>query len=238
MPFVFADRVKETTTSTGTGNLTLGGAVAGHTTFAATVASDYFPYVIAGGSEWETGYGHLSGGALVRDLIVNSSGGSPVNFSAGTKFVWLGNHGGQMVKIQNFMETQERELFVASFLTADNTTSVMEALVGNSTEYSTTVTSTFPLTTETTAFVSCIVTAVRDNGDCKMWDVKFAAKNVAGTESMVDSATITVLADDAGASSWTVTVGVAADVVEIRVTGDTGHNVSWTARGFYLPGTF
>ena len=55
MPFAFADRVKETTTTTGTGNITLGGAVAGHTTFAATVASDYFPYVIAGGRQWGAG---------------------------------------------------------------------------------------------------------------------------------------------------------------------------------------
>ena len=48
------DRVKETTTTTGTGTLTLGGASTGYRTFGSVLAdSDTTYYAIDGGSEWE-----------------------------------------------------------------------------------------------------------------------------------------------------------------------------------------
>lgn len=91
---LYADRVRETTTSTGTGNLTLAGAATGFITCntAFGVGSTLqFEYVISsvGGSEWEVGVGHLSASTtLVRDTILASSNsGSAVNFSAGTKDV-------------------------------------------------------------------------------------------------------------------------------------------------------
>lgn len=90
MPNV-ADRVKETTTTTGTGNVTLAGAASGfidfNTAFGLNVT---FYYCIANGTEWEVGVGHLSGTtALVRDTVLASSNaGALVNFSAGTKNVF------------------------------------------------------------------------------------------------------------------------------------------------------
>jgi hypothetical protein len=92
MAFVLKDRVKETTTSTGTGTITLAGAVSGFQSFAAIGNSNETFYTIAGGGEWEVGIGTYtsSGTTLSRDTVLESSNsGSLVNFSAGTKDVFV-----------------------------------------------------------------------------------------------------------------------------------------------------
>lgn len=87
------DRVRETSTTTGTGNLTLAGAVTGYQAFSSRYTgspSDRFFYAIVGGSEWEVGEGWLSSGALVRNRVLESSNSdAAVNLSAGTKDVFL-----------------------------------------------------------------------------------------------------------------------------------------------------
>lgn len=90
----FADRVKETTTTTGTGNITLAGAVTQFQTFSSRFTTNQeFYYAIVGqsGSEWEVGKGYLSAGTtLVRSVILQSSNSdAAVNFSAGTKDVFV-----------------------------------------------------------------------------------------------------------------------------------------------------
>ena len=53
---LYADRVQETTTTTGTGTVTLAGAVSGYRTFTSALADgDRVRYTIALGTEWETG---------------------------------------------------------------------------------------------------------------------------------------------------------------------------------------
>jgi hypothetical protein len=94
MAFVVADRVQETTTSTGTGTITLAGAVTGFQSFAAVGNGNNTFYTIAdqSGSNWEVGIGTYtsSGTTLSRDTVLSSSNsGSLVNFSAGTKNVFV-----------------------------------------------------------------------------------------------------------------------------------------------------
>ena len=94
MAFVIADRVQETTTTTGTGTLTLAGAVTGFQSFAAVGNGNTTFYTIAdqSGSNWEVGVGTYtsSGTTLSRDTVLSSSNsGSLVNFSAGTKNVFV-----------------------------------------------------------------------------------------------------------------------------------------------------
>jgi hypothetical protein len=93
MALVLADRVKETTTTTGTGTVTLLGAATGFQSFAAIGNANTTYYAIVGqtGSEWEVGIGTytLSGTTLSRDTVLASSNsGSLVNLSAGTKDVF------------------------------------------------------------------------------------------------------------------------------------------------------
>ncbi|HEX8191352.1 MAG TPA: hypothetical protein VF552_00485 [Allosphingosinicella sp.] len=91
----FADLVREASWGTGSGDLALGGAIAGHRRFADAVpAGAHFHYCIAGvthSDEWEVGEGELgSGGSLLRSPIVSSAGeGAAVVFSAGLKSVAL-----------------------------------------------------------------------------------------------------------------------------------------------------
>lgn len=90
MALVVKDRVRENSTTTGTGSLTLSGAVTGFQTFSTAIGNGNTTYyAIVSGSEWEVGLGTVSAGALSRDTILESSNaGSAVNFSAGTKDVF------------------------------------------------------------------------------------------------------------------------------------------------------
>jgi hypothetical protein len=92
MPLVVKDRVQETSTTTGTGTFTLAGAVSGFQSFSAIGDGNTTYYAIVLGSEWEVGLGTYtsSGTTLSRDTILESSnGGTAVNFSAGTKNVFV-----------------------------------------------------------------------------------------------------------------------------------------------------
>jgi hypothetical protein len=92
MALVVKDRVQETSTTTGTGTITLAGAVSGFQSFSVIGNANTTYYAIVGGTEWEVGLGTytLSGTLLSRDTILESSnGGTAVNFSAGTKNVFV-----------------------------------------------------------------------------------------------------------------------------------------------------
>ena len=94
MALVLADRVRETTTTTGTGTVTLAGAYTGFQSFAAIGNGNSTYYTIAGQgtNEWEVGIGTYtsSGTTLSRTTVLSSSNsGSLVNFSAGTKDVFV-----------------------------------------------------------------------------------------------------------------------------------------------------
>jgi hypothetical protein len=91
----YADRVKDTSTSTGTGALTLSGTPpVGFRDFNSAFGTDgqRFAYCIDGGAtgEWEVGVGYLSAATtLVREEVVGSSNANAaVNFSAGTKTIF------------------------------------------------------------------------------------------------------------------------------------------------------
>ena len=92
MALVVKDRVQETSTTTGTGTFTLAGAVSGFQSFSVIGNANTTYYAIVGGTEWEVGLGTYtsSGTLLSRDTILESSnGGTAVNFSAGTKNVFV-----------------------------------------------------------------------------------------------------------------------------------------------------
>lgn len=91
MAFVLNDRVKETTTTTGTGTVTLDGASVGYQSFANGIGSgNSCYYAIVLGSEWEVGIGTVGTGTLSRDVVLQSSNSdAKVSFSAGSKEVFV-----------------------------------------------------------------------------------------------------------------------------------------------------
>ena len=96
MALVIANRVKETTTTAGTGTVTLLGAATGFQSFAVIGNGNTTYYTIAGqtGNQWEVGIGTYtsSGTTLARTTVLSNSSGtqpSKIDFAAGTKDVFV-----------------------------------------------------------------------------------------------------------------------------------------------------
>jgi hypothetical protein len=91
MALVVNDRVKETSTTTGTGTLSLAGAVTGFETFSSAIGNTNTTYysIVNVNGEFEVGLGTVSAAALARTTVISSSNSdSAVNFGAGTKNVF------------------------------------------------------------------------------------------------------------------------------------------------------
>ena len=95
MAFVLNDRVKETTTTTGTGTVNLAGAETGFESFVAGIGNSntcYYAIVHQTADEFEVGLGTVTDASpdtLARTTVISSSNSdSAVNFSAGTKDVF------------------------------------------------------------------------------------------------------------------------------------------------------
>jgi hypothetical protein len=93
MAFAVNDRVKETSTTTGTGTFTLAGAIEGFETFSSAIGNSnttYYAITNQGTpTEFEVGIGTVGAGTLSRDTIISSSNSdAAVNFSAGEKNVF------------------------------------------------------------------------------------------------------------------------------------------------------
>lgn len=114
MAYIIAPGVRDTTTTTGTGTVTLANsAPLWHQTFGAVCATnDVISYRIehATLNEWEEGYGtyNSTGPTLARTIITASSNaGAAVNFSAGTKNVYS-------PAIASMFKPPTRQIFTAS----------------------------------------------------------------------------------------------------------------------------
>jgi hypothetical protein len=100
MALVLADRVQETTTTTGTGSYSLAGASTGFRAFSAVLSSsDTTYYAATDGTDWEVGIGTFtSPSTLARTTILSSSNGnSEVSWSVGDKDVFITYPAGKAV---------------------------------------------------------------------------------------------------------------------------------------------
>ena len=88
----YNDRVMESTTTSGTGSLTLAGAVAGYQSFASAFAdqTDVYYVIVDGSNNWEVGIGTFSvSGALTRTTVLSSSNSNTlVSFTGAGQTVW------------------------------------------------------------------------------------------------------------------------------------------------------
>ena len=91
MALVVKDRVKETTTTTGIGPLTLAGAVPGFQSFSVIGDGNKTYYTITDGLNWEVGIGTYtaSGTTLSREVLASSVGTTLVNWGAGSKDIFV-----------------------------------------------------------------------------------------------------------------------------------------------------
>ena len=94
MAFKLADRVKESTVTTGTGAIALGGAVTNFETFSANLSNSdttYYAIVDNTNNAFEVGLGtyNSSGNTLSRSVIASSNSNSAVNLGVGTKEVFI-----------------------------------------------------------------------------------------------------------------------------------------------------
>jgi hypothetical protein len=103
MALVVADRVKETTTTTGTGAITLAGAEVNFVAFSSVLSdgdTTYYAIVDDANQDFEVGLGTYatSGNTLTRTTVLASSnGGSAVDLSAGSKEVFINYPAGKSV---------------------------------------------------------------------------------------------------------------------------------------------
>ena len=93
MSYIIADRVKQQSSTTGTGAMTLGTSVTGFQVFSAVCSNgDTFHYAIVHltlGS-WETGLGtYNTGGTVSRSVLTSSNSNNLVDFAAGTKEIFI-----------------------------------------------------------------------------------------------------------------------------------------------------
>ena len=94
MALVINDRVKQSSTSTGTGAFALTGSVTGFESFATGIGNNnptYYAIFNQGTNEWEVGLGTLDATSanLTRTTVISSSNSdAAVNFTGGTKDVF------------------------------------------------------------------------------------------------------------------------------------------------------
>jgi hypothetical protein len=92
MALVVKDRVRENSTTSGTGTITLTGAVTGFQTFSSAIGNTnttYYTITESGTSNWEVGLGTVGAGTLARTTVLASSNsGSLVNFGSAAKDVF------------------------------------------------------------------------------------------------------------------------------------------------------
>jgi hypothetical protein len=207
MALVLADRVRETTTTTGTGSVTLAGAYTGFQTFSAGVGnsnSTYYTIANVVSGEWEVGIGtYASGGnTLSRTTVLASSNtGSLVNFGSGTKDVFV-------------TQPAERAVYVdGTSVVASNSATVPNSLLANS---SLTLGSTaLTLGTTTTSVAGLTLTTAAVNGTLG-----------ATTPSTVAATSVTASLDSTFSS--TGAVQISAGTTGQRPTGAVGK-IRWNS---------
>ena len=162
MPLVLKDRVKETSTTTGTGTLTLGGAASGFQSFSVIGDgnSTYYAIVDSTAGTWEVGIGTYtsSGTTLARNAVLESSNsGNLVNFGAGAKDVFVTYPAEQAVVTNEAQVLTNKTVTDSTFFIqdeADNTKKAQFQLSGIST--ATTRTYTLPNLTGSLATIGSL----------------------------------------------------------------------------------
>jgi len=121
MAFILKDRVKETSTTTGTGTYTLDGAVTGFEAFSEVGDGNLTYYACTDGTDFEIGVGTYtaSGTTLARTTILQSSNSdNAVSWTAGTRTLFCTLPAEKMIFADNNGTTNEQDPNALAFAIA------------------------------------------------------------------------------------------------------------------------
>jgi len=124
MALTLGDRIQETTTTTGTGTITLAGAVSGYQSFATVGNGNTTYYTITSGTAWEVGIGTYSttGPTLARTTILASSNSGSAITLAGTSNVFADYPAERAVSTDNTATLTNKTLALEAYSTAATVT--------------------------------------------------------------------------------------------------------------------
>ena len=239
MALLLKDRVKETTTTTGTGDITLAGAVEGFQTFGAVLSnSDTTYYAIShrNADEWEVGLGTYdsTAGTIARTTILESSNsGTAVSFTSGTKDIFITLPAEKAVALDSNDDLSIGNITTSGYLRGPATFTIDPAAYGDITG-TVVIAGNLQVDGTTTTINSTTVTVDDLNLVLASGAANAAAANGAGLT--VDGAGATFTYDSA-TDRWTMNKSLTTDLVG-NVTGTvsslSNHTTSDLAEGTNL----
>ena len=254
MALVVKDRVRETTTTLGTGTVTLGGAVAGFQAFSVIGNGNTTYYTISDPATgaWEVGIGTYtsSGTTLSRDTVLESSNSNNlVNFGAGTKDVFVTYPADRSVTSDVSTTFTAAQTFRAANAVRSEAAATQDAVVvagraGGTNSYAVTLTPTTLTASRTFTFPDADGTALYSGGPLGT-PSSGTVTNLTGTASININGTVGATTPTTGAFTTLSASGVAtfsagtAAAPAITTTGDTNtgeffpaaDTIAWTTNG-------
>ena len=123
MALIVKDRVQESSTTAGTGTLTLSGATSGFQTFSTAIGNGNLTYyAIVEGALWEVGLGTVGAGTLARTTLLSSSTGSLVAFTSASKNVFVTYPAGRSVYLDETLTANAPQLQASNGLVLNSKT--------------------------------------------------------------------------------------------------------------------
>jgi len=206
MALVFKDRVKETTTTTGTDTITLAGAVDGFQAFSLIGNANTTYYTIVNGDNWETGLGTytLSGTTLSRPTILESSSSGSAITLAGESTVFCTYPATKAVVLNSSSQINDADVVVtASILddavTADKLANSINTEITANTAKVTNATHTGDVTGATALTIANDAVITAKILDSNVTDAKIAAMSsskLTGALPAIDGSALTNLPAD------------------------------------------
>jgi hypothetical protein len=195
MALVLANRVQETTTTTGTGTITLAGAVSGYQSFAVIGNGNTTYYTITSGSAWEVGIGTYTsaGTTLARTTILASSAAGAAITLAGTSNVFADYPADRAVSTDNTATLTNKTLSLEAYSTAATVTAGTNAqgqgpLTNDINIITTTATNPSGVTLPT-AFVGARITVInKGTNTVNIYPASGAAINTSATNAAISCA--------------------------------------------------